>query len=310
MYPHAGEQAMACLPLSSPMLGRMQACIHLLCCWPCLGAGLLPTFLPVFSAAGPMLPRPTLPPLVFTPPTTSSIAGSHSQLYGESVSASLPPKLVKRILDLEYIDMADLVPESWRLQEESENGKCCHQHKRPRRGPVTDILLWVDCYATLVGVLVEQFPNKAGEFMAYLRTILRAHRTFAGETWVSYDMSYRRKAANLKSLDWGTLDSLLFHEAFAGRAKAVPRCRYCLSELHTSQDCDYAPTIEEKPKGRLSRSQGTSEKSVRPTVQLCLLFNSKAGNTCRYKSCKFAHLCALCHGAHPVADCRKEQGKA
>ena len=45
----------------------------------------------------------------------------------------LPPRLVKRILDLEYIDMAELVREAWRFQEEEQSG-CCHHAKRRRRG--------------------------------------------------------------------------------------------------------------------------------------------------------------------------------
>lgn len=118
------------------------------------------------------------------------------------------------------MDMSELVPDAWRLQEDGDNAKCCHQAKRPRRGPVTEILLWADCYATLVAVLVERFPEKAAGFMAYLRTILKAHRSFQGDAWVSYDMTFRRRAANL---DWGEVDFALFNEVFAGRAKPIAR---------------------------------------------------------------------------------------
>ena len=74
-----------------------------------------------------------------------------------------------------------------------------------QRGPVTDILLWADCYATMVSVLVEKYPCKAQGFMVYLRTILKAHRTFQGDAWVTCNMTYRRRAANQKSLDWGVI---------------------------------------------------------------------------------------------------------
>ncbi len=55
----------------------------------------------------------------------------------------------------------ELIPDSRRLQEDGEETKCCHQPKRLRQGPVTDIMLWVECYATLVAVLVERYPEKA-----------------------------------------------------------------------------------------------------------------------------------------------------
>ena len=43
------------------------------------------------------------------------------------------------------------------------------------------------------------------------------------------------------SLVWGVVDAILYNEAFAGRAKTVPRCRYCLADTHPSPDCMHAP---------------------------------------------------------------------
>ena len=169
--------------------------------------------LPIFSAA-------TLPVFSVGAPISSTMTSSlstalpmhsspHVLPHPGSVIASLPPKLVKKILDLDYIDMVELVPDSWRLQDDSDTSKCCHQSKRLRRGPVTDILLWIDCYATMVAVLVEKYPLKAAGFLSYMRTILKAQRSFLGDAWVSYDMAYRRRAANQKSLDWGVVDFTL-----------------------------------------------------------------------------------------------------
>lgn len=258
--------------------------------------------LPIFSVAGAPISS-TLPPFF---PSMPVHAPAYTIPPAGSISTSLPPKLVKKILDIEYVDMADLVPDSWRLQEDTNMSKCCHQAKRPRRGPVTDILLWADCYATMVSVLVEKHPHKAHGFMAYLRTILKAHRSFQGDAWVTYDMTYRRRAANQKSLDWGVIDFTLFNEAFAGRAKPVARCKFCLSDLHPSTDCCYAPPDENgKGSGRQIQQKGLWDNSSRPSVQLCMLYNAKAGSHCRYKNCKFAHLCTQCHGGHPASECRQ-----
>jgi len=71
--------------------------------------------------------------------------------------------------------MIELVSHSWRLQEDADRAdgaKCCHQPKRLKRGPVTDILLWADCYAAMVAVLVEKFSDKAAEFFIYMKTIV------------------------------------------------------------------------------------------------------------------------------------------
>ena len=104
--------------------------------------------------------------------------------------------------------MSDLIPDSWR-QDEGES-QCCSQPRRSnRKGPVTDILLWLECYSSLVAVLASRYPSKVGHFMAYQKTIIKAQRSFIGEGWVIYDTCFRRKAANVKSLDWGEVDLTL-----------------------------------------------------------------------------------------------------
>ena len=44
-------------------------------------------------------------------------------------------------------------------------------NRRLRRGPVTDLLLWI-------------------ELMAYQKTIVRAYWSFSGDGWVTYDFCY------------------------------------------------------------------------------------------------------------------------
>lgn len=184
----------------------------------------------------------------------------------------------------------------WHYQEEDQ--KCCHQRRGQRRGQFTDILLWTECYATLVAILSSRFPEKTAQFMAYLKTIVKAQRTFTGEGWVTYDACYRRKAALTKSLDWGVVDFTLYNETFTGRAKALPRCRYCLSEHHISANCVYAP-----------ESQNVAAVVTRPSTksqnQLCQVFNTRGGNRCYFNPCKFSHLCSECRGNHPLSNCRR-----
>ena len=75
-------------------------------------------------------------------------------------------------------------------------------------------------------ILISAFLTKVPHFFAYLCTITKASRTFESSAWASYDMTYRRQAANRGSLDWGIVDPALYNEAFAGRAKPIPRCKY------------------------------------------------------------------------------------
>ena len=206
--------------------------------------------------------------------------------------------------------MAELIPDTWRWQEEDDT-KCCHKPRRTsRRGPVTDILLWVECYATLVSVLTSRFPEKAPEFMAYLRTIVHAQRSYFGEGWVTYDYCYRRKAAATKALNWSEVNFALYNEAFTGRAKPLQRCSFCMSEHHSSADCQDAPDL---PTLRKRLAPARPELSRDPAVvQLCKLFNDPFGNRCRYKACKFAHLCMdpACRGQHPQSECPRSRRRS
>ncbi len=163
--------------------------------------------------------------------------------------ATVPPKLLKKIWSLDFIDMWELLPESWRLDQQAEG--CCRS-QRPKRGLVTNLALWTECYAVLVAILSDRYPSKTPHFMAYLRTITRASRNFEGVAWATYDMAYRRQAATRRSLDWAVSDTALYNEAFTGRAKLIRRCIYCLADSHESKDCAFAPE-ESAPTPRPSR---------------------------------------------------------
>ena len=274
---------------------------------------LLPT-IPTFALSGPSGTQLSAAPLLSAPlPSAALSSASAISPYTPTAtnffqfpSGSLPPKLTKKILDLEFVDMTELIPETWRLQEEEET-KCCHQPRRtPRRGPVTDIMLWVECYASLVAVLTSRYPDKGPEFMSYLRTIVHAQRTFSGEGWVTYDLAYRRQAAILKTLNWSQIDFNRYNEIFTGRAKPLSRCRYCMSENHRSDDCRYAPEHLPAKQGSQWRNDPRPDSQM---VQVCRLFNNFRGNLCRYRSCRYAHLCGepSCRGQHPLVNCPRNR---
>lgn len=54
---------------------------------------------------------------------------------------------------------------------------------------------------------------------------------------MAYDHLYRCQALARHSLDWAQEDSTLIIEASVGHAKAITRCRHCLSEFHTTGLC-------------------------------------------------------------------------
>ena len=203
--------------------------------------GAVPSFMPTFSVANSaallpsaalVLTTPAGPSHLSSPPLTPPTPASSASIPG---AALLPPKLVSKILRGEFIEMREMLPDAWVMDDQPTS--CCRSSKPRRGGLITDIQLWVEGYASLVAVLTTEHPDKAPHFMAYLKTIVHASRNFEGSAWASYDAAYRRKAASTQSFDWAVIDSALYSEAFTGRARTLPRCRYCLSDTHHSQEC-------------------------------------------------------------------------
>ena len=223
---------------------------------------------------------------------------------------------MQRILQLEYIEMSELIPETWGLESENVS-PCCHQGRRQtRRGPVVDILLWLECYSSLVAVLATRFPGHIGDFMAYQRTILKASKNFEGTAWAIYDRCYRRQAAATKSLNWASIDSALYNEAFTGRARVIPRCRVCLSENHMEAECPdrSLPIPGHYSSANLSLAPYQSQYARQPArtgqssfQEICQLFNKAR---CKAVWCRRRHTCNRCGLPHPEVVCTTHSKEA
>ena len=179
---------------------------------------------------------------------------------------------------------------------------------RPRKRPVTDIGTWVECFSVMAAIITLKYPEKAPQLFSYLRMITRASLTFEGPALVSYDAQFRRRAAFGKSWDWGTVDSSLYNECFTGRAKVKILCKHCLSDSHTDCQCPLAAQVPSQASQTPTPPAKTRFPSLGQTrsVELCGLFNKPSGNCCTFSSCRYAHICSLCHlGPHPASTCSK-----
>ena len=234
----------------------------------------------------------------------------------------IPDSLISKIQQLEFVDMADLRPEAWMFEDEPHGKSLAGLFKR-RKQPVTDILLWVQCFASYVAVLSQTQPQSTPHLMAYMATIIRCQKKFEGLSWVVYDSAYRRRAARQRDLNWAVIYSSLFNTLFTGRAKTSVKCSHCLSEDHTADEWPAA----NGPLAQLTRdiSATTSPsypakhtmqppnmipppKRVASPIQPkpCGLFNSNMGPRCTYgERCRYMHICSLCFKNHPKASCQR-----
>ena len=252
--------------------------------------------LPSFDADNPT----SLAELVSGLAQDQAPSGTPSQLTPSSYSpaARLPKKLVTRIQALDFIEMNEMLQESWIPKAQDVSLVL----RRPsRRAPITDILAWTECFALMAAVLAEKFPDKAPQLFGYLRRIVHAARNFQGSAWVAYDRLYRRQALARHSLDWAQEDSALYNEAFVGHARAITRCRHCLSEFHTSESC---PEFQQQW-GPWPPEYAMSTVPPRfyppgPHQEACRKFNE---NRCFLRRCRYLHVCSICSQPHPASFC-------
>ena len=96
---------------------------------------------------------------------------------------TLLPKVVWRIMSLEFVEMAELRADIW--PDESVAPETIQPPRRPGKPPVTNIRSWLECYGCMAAVLSTRFQEKAAELWAYQTTILHAAHAYEGANWVA-----------------------------------------------------------------------------------------------------------------------------
>ena len=112
--------------------------------------------------------------------------------------------------------------------------------------------------------------------------------------------------ANQGSLDWDTVEAALYNEAFAGRAKVIPRCCYCLA--YTKEFHIYLHAPKEGRPAKLQAEQapprllGQTQASRPVSIEICRLFNSLGGSHCRFRQCRYVYMYSKCRHPHSAAE--------
>ena len=113
----------------------------------------------------------------------------------------VPPKLAQRIWAGEFIEMYELLPE--KLGQVNVAGPSREDGRRTRGKRVTNILQWVECFHSYMGIVVQAQPERTQDFLAYASLIVHAARKYKGEGWATYDRNFCRQAAVHPQEKWG-----------------------------------------------------------------------------------------------------------
>ena len=224
----------------------------------------------------------------------------------------IPAKIAARILKGEFVEMGDLLPEAWSIRKgDDSSGRKVSKAKKK----VEDIHVWLQCYAVYIGVMATKHPERVPELMSYMINIIRASQEFEDTAWVAYDAAYRRQAASTGHTKWSKINPSLYALCFTGKAKQGGRCGHCLSSTHKSEECTLAgdddPDLGKRVKAvesavlALATNSNSKPKQPPKPQEICRLYNEKR---CRFRFCRYRHVCQSCEGNHPMGDCTGIKG--
>ena len=236
-----------------------------------------------------------------SPPKPPSLSTNSLLANGPfNPAASLPQKVVKKILELEFVEMSE-------ISVNDEPPQAPGRPPAPARPPVQEISQWIERFSLFAAVLCTRFPDKAPELWAYQATIVRAERNYEGKRWVTYDRQFRRQALARKDLNWSVTDPRLYNEAFTGRARSIARCNFCLQDDHSAAYCPHNPNRPffswfPDPTSWPAYAFPNPPPHTRPPAsqEICRRFNE---GRCKQQRCKYRHACSACQGAHAFLDC-------
>jgi len=207
---------------------------------------------------------------------------------GEGVPP-VPTKLAKRIRSGKYVEMEELLPEVCTREDGEPEAK----RQNPRRA--LNIFTWLQCFGVYVSVRGAQFPEIIQEVMAYMSTIIRVNREYAGQEWIKYNMLFWKHMAHKKDTRWSVINPTIYARYFTAATRNPPMCEVCLAITHETKDCSQKEETEGDIEGRLRSMEQTiqnlspvlsrhtiqfSEKSARSGIRETAAIRSADTLTC------------------------------
>ena len=197
-------------------------------------------------------------------------------------SAGFPPvpsKLVKRIQDGEYVDLAELTIDCLSMPGLFDASRSTQIRKRP----ITSITEWTQCFNNYTSIRGRTQPEKIHDFLGYEHLIIEAHLEYFGDAWAVYDRRFRQIAASRGDIIWARRDMDLWHTVFAG-CQRRPYCKHCFGPTHSEDQCCAA--LVPLPRER------TTVTPQPPKPRICREWNF---SQCSFLGCRYIHACLTCY---------------
>ena len=147
---------------------------------------------PTFTVAGShiALTAPTswgstsvtyLVPQFTVAPSVSAAMADLSTLAIAPSGVAIPPKLAQKIWRDDFVEMTELLPDKLgQLDPPETSGSKDADKQRLKDRRVANILQWIECFHSYIGVMVQQQPTRTQDLLAYASLVVHAARKYTG----------------------------------------------------------------------------------------------------------------------------------
>ena len=161
------------------------------------------------------------------------------------VSESLPVvpgKLVRKILQGEFVEMAELQKDNMEVERRRAAAGEAGQATRVNRREVPDFDTWLQCFSMYAVVICSKYPGKAKDLWAYQAFMVTEYRKCGGRGWLIYDSLFRQQLPSIEAAEFGRINQSLYSTTFlAHRGRTGQFCYRCSSSDHSQEECALHP---------------------------------------------------------------------
>ena len=188
------------------------------------------------------------------------------------VSNDLPPipfRLVKRVEDGLFVEMAELLPSYL----DSAHFNTDDQRTRKRLPVVSHIIDWVQCFAIYKAIISRQKPKRVANLLGYQSLVIGASQDCHEGQWVTYDRRFCLKASASRISQWSVIDVTIWNMTFPEKAIQYYQPQRSASYNTPNPNPPQWPQLQNQP--------------------ICLDWNDSS-NGCSRASCRYKHIFYSC----------------
>ena len=119
----------------------------------------------------------------------------------------IPARLVKRIEDSQFEEMAELLPDHLSLSPYTDEDQA--KGTKVKYKEVLDIIEWLQCFSLYIAVIARSNASCVVDLLGYQNLIVQNQLKYQDGYWAVYDRQFCQKASAVSVPEWSVTDTTL-----------------------------------------------------------------------------------------------------